>query len=218
MDDPELIPLLIQLGRSSDKNLINALQHTISPMRPIDYLHSNQEEWRSLSIEDLVSEIKGFIMWGQSSRRGTGGSVSPVQAMYRHYVDIDPTGEKSLADWIHRHRTNEYDPFGASIYRTARSFADCRKIDTQRRNFAALKAKQHQEEMNIEQTIAYEKQLRQSAETLPKAIKCGDFKAVSAIIDNGAAPCKIAGYSSYHQYALEYGSTKIAELLRSRGL
>lgn len=218
MDDPALIPLLIQLGRSSDKNLINALQHAISPTRPIDYLHSNQEEWRSLSIEDLVSVIKGFIMWGQSSRRGTGGSVSPVQAMYRHYVEIDPTGEKSLADWIHRHRTNEYDPFGASIYRTARSFADCRKIDTQRRNTATLKAKQHQAKMNIEQTIAYEKQLQKSAETLPKAIKRSDINAVSAIIKNGAAPCVITGYASYYEYALEHRSFEIAELLHTHHL
>lgn len=218
MDDPELIQLLIQLDRCRDENLIKGLCHEINAKRPIGYLHSHQREWQSLNTKELGSIIKGFITWGRFSRKKTGGSVSPVQAMYKHYVEIDPTGEKSLSDWIHRHRTNEYDPFGASIYRNARTISDCRKIDAQRRDIAALKAKQHQVKMNIEQTVAYEKQMLKSADALPKAIKRGDIKAVSAIINMGAAPCAIAGYTSYYEYALEHTSLEIAELLGSSGL
>lgn len=218
MDDSALIQHLIELDRCIDEHLIENICREITCTGPIDVLNFRQQVWQSLSSEDLQSLIKGFIRWGRLSGRGTGGSISPVSKLYKAYVELDPTGEKLLLDWIRHHRTNEYDPFGTLIYRDAQSIADCRLIDAERARTRAIKANQHNIRMEIEQNAALERQLHKSLNSLPPAIKRKDFKAVKAIIHRGVAPCSVPGFSSYSEFASAHGSPEIAKLLSSLGL
>lgn len=218
MDNLELIQHLIELDRGVDEHLIETLCREITCKRPVDFLNFQQQAWHALSSEDLQSLIKGFITWGRLSGKGTGGSISPVSTMYKHYVNLDPSGEKPLSDWIQHHRTNEYDPFGELIYQDARSIADCRLIDAERARTSARKANQHKVKMEIEQRETYERQLYKSSKSLPQAIQRKDLKAVEAIIQKGAAPCMIPGFSSYSAFALAHGSPEIAKLLSAHGL
>lgn len=218
MDDSELIQQLIELDRCIDEHFIENICREITCTGPIDVLNFQQQVWQSLSSEDLQSLIRGFITWGRLSGRGTGGSISPVSEMYKHYVDLDPSGEKSLSEWIRHNRTNEYDPFGALIYREAQSIADCKSIDAERARTRTIKANQHKSRMESEQNAAHERQLHKSLNSLPQAIKRKDFRAVEAMIHKGVAPCSVPGFNSYLEFALAHGSPEIAKLLRSHGL
>lgn len=218
MDNSELIQHLIKLDRCTDEHPTWNICREINCTGPIDVLNFQQQVWQSLSSEDLQSLIRGFITWGRLSGRGTGGSISPVSKLYKAYVELDPAGEKLLSDWIRHHRTNEYDPFGALIYRDAQSIADCRLIDAERARTRAIKANQHNIRMEIEQNAALERQLQKSSKSLSQAIKRNDIKAVEAIIHKGVAPCSVPGFSSYFEFALAQGSHEIAKLLSSHGL
>lgn len=91
---------------------------------------------KSKTAEELYLLIKGLILYTQSYRGCSGGSVSPIRVLLEEFQSKDPEREPELTSWIIDNRVNVYDPWGGQKFSDARSFKeyyDLLKVDNFRR-------------------------------------------------------------------------------------
>lgn len=143
----------------------------------------------------------------------SAGSVSPVIWLFRVYAQRAGAEEESLADWVLRHTSNDYLPYGSSNY-GARSLEELRT----RRDTAATRSS---ERAAIESERQDQGRTRRSVDATRNifgAIRRGDAAAVQALLGHGAdLRARDADGRTPYDLAVALGHEVIALLLRDEG-
>jgi hypothetical protein len=162
-------------------------------------------QWREvgqrLALDDLISVTRGLVLFSQASG-WTGGSVSPVIALYSEYLRRRPDDDLSLTSWIVDHRRNEYEPFGTTIHGGARTLGEFNRYQQERLRRAAEGRARDAERQRVD---ALAKAERATSRTVA-AVKRGDVAALRALIAAG-------GQLHWTGYSLE----SLTELARMHG-
>lgn len=176
----DLIPLLVQLGRTDDRS---AIPESMLPTSwDFGVLWQKWDlvvkGWDAATVADLIKGLTYF----EKVFKCHFGSVPPVAQLFHIYasmVDIDERDK--FADWILMNTVNDYVPFGSNNYGT--------------RSLAALRAKKsalvdRKQAMAASEQARFEdakrNKIQQATERLPKALRRKDAAAVAALIAKGA--------------------------------
>lgn len=214
-----VIGALIGVGRSGMPSVPECLRE---PHEAWQTLICGDEPWREvargLSVTELELLIRGLILYNCARPGSSGGSVSPVIALYHEYGGRRPAGERKLVEWIFAHRRSDYEPFGTMFDEGARTMDEFYA-----RSFARhARGQQRRAAQNLrdEEARALRISLEASEATrrLANAVRRGDEKAVVALLAKGADPTAALGGDSLVQHALANGRERMAALLRERGI
>lgn len=176
-----------------------------------------QASGQQCSEEDLRLLIRGMVLFSRlGHEHSLGGSVSPVIGLFHAYAFRFPEREPELASWVVRNRTNPYEPYGSThcneapslllhgVQRLARSLAVQRRVAQEQGRAHAVRLSRDAEHATVH---------------LPNAIRRGDVRAVTALLDRGAQPHRaLCGGGSLVDWAMRNGRVRVAELLRQRGV
>jgi hypothetical protein len=178
----EIIPLLVELGRSADRSVIEESQLPNSSDFGVLWTRWGQvvKGWDPSQVADL---IKGLTYFERMFDRGFG-SVPPVANLFRIYASmVDAEELDRFADWILRNTVNDYTPYGTSNH-GARSLEELKKREAAR--VARKEATAAEERARFEN--ARSQKIVQATERLPNALRRRDPKAVAALLAKGADP------------------------------
>ena len=176
----ELVPLLVQLGRTADRSVID--DSRLPQSREFDFLWRQWEQvvnnWDPAQVADL---IRGLTYFERMFDRGFG-SVPPVASLYRIYASMVGENERErFADWILRNTVNDYTPYGTSNH-GARSLEEFHRREgaiLDRKTATARREQTRFENARTQKTT-------QATEQLPNALRRKDAKAVAALLAKGA--------------------------------
>jgi hypothetical protein len=208
----DLIPFLVQLGRTADTSVIpasvlpNSLEFGVLWQKWDSVIHG----WAANDVSDL---IKGMTHFEKAFKCGFG-SVPPVAQLFSIYVSmVDASESHKLAEWILLNTVNDYVPYGTSNH-GARSLLALQRINESLK--ARKQATANDERARFED--AQRNKVQQATERLPKALRRKDASAVAALIAKGADIHAIsdAGQSAY-EIAKELGveSLLIVEITKA---
>jgi len=176
----EFIPLLVQLGQTADRSVIDdsRLPHS----REFDFLWRQWEQvvndWDPAQVADL---IRGLTYFERMFNRGFG-SVPPVANLFRIYAPmVDENERDRLADWILRHTVNDYTPYGTSNH-GARSLEELHQREGAILDRKTATAGREQTRFENART----QKITQATERLLNALRRKDAKAVAALLAKGA--------------------------------
>lgn len=168
----------------------------------------------SLPRSDLEAIIRGLVVYSKSTG-WSGGSVSPVIALFRVYQERFPRFERRLADWILANRSNAYEPYGSARCGEARSreeYEKCLQLLSER---AADKQASERERRNA----AAREKSKKATNRLRNAVRRGDVAAVDGLLLQGADwRAAIAAGGSLLETARENQRDQMVEHLRSIGI
>lgn len=214
MTSPDLVRALIQLGTTGQPGVPPLLA---DPERAWDLVMCGDRPWKLVASElddqDLVLLMKGLVLYSRASGQ-SGGSVSPVIALYREYMTRGPSDEPDVTAWIVANRVNNYEPFGTIMHGGARTQAEFHAHGAHRareraRGFAADAERQRE---------AARRKGDEATDLLPNAVRRGDLKAVQALVLRGADWRRpLPDGRSLIEFAQEDGRVAVAEYLASLG-
>lgn len=178
----DLVPQLVELGRTADPSVIGDAKLPESWDFGVLWKKWDQvvTGWDAVQVREL---IQGLTYFERMFNRGFG-SVPPVANLFRIYESMVESEEQDrFADWILRNTVNDYTPYGSSNH-GARSLDELhRKKDA---IFARKQATASNEKARFEDAKNRKKQ--EASERLPNALRRKDAKAVAALIAKGADP------------------------------
>lgn len=176
----DLVPFLLQLGRTADPSVIPASQRLNSGDFGVLWQKWDSviHGWAAIDIADL---IKGLTHFEKAFKCGFG-SVPPVAQIFSLYVSmVDADESNKLAEWILLNTVNDYVPYGTSNH-GARSLSALKRINES--SHARKQATAITERARFED--AQRNKVQQATERLPKALRRKDASAVAALIAKGA--------------------------------
>ena len=142
-----------------------------------DWTHAAQD----LSLAELAALIR-LLTLAETAILGWGcGSVSPVIWLFPVYVRSEGAAEDTLADWVLRHTSNGYLPYGTNNC-GAKSVAELRAarvVSNQMRVAGGRAESDRQEEARVRRSA-------RATRNIFAAIRRGDALAVQALLDQGA--------------------------------
>lgn len=176
----DLVPLLVELGRTADRSVIG--DALLPNSWDFGVLWKQWDRvvggWEAAQVADL---IKGLTYFERMFDRGFG-SVPPVANLFHIYASMVDTVERDrFADWVLRNTVNDYTPYGTSNH-GARSLEELQKKEDAR--FARKQATAAREQARFED--ARSQRSMQATERLPNALRRKDAKAVAALLAKGA--------------------------------
>lgn len=164
---------------------------------------------RKLDRPELEALIRGLVVLERGPLVGAG-SVSPVIPLFRALHQRFATDAPALTEWIIEQRVNEYIPFGSPRYAGARTFEDCRLIDS-------LESRVAEANQARAQQAAAAKRAERATQRLPHAVRRGDVAAVKAMLANGGRwTPESAGGMSMIELATKEGRTALVTFLSAR--
>lgn len=159
---------------------------------------------RSMDSRELGGVIRGLVLFGVASGI-TGGSGSPVIALYRQFARRFPRYEEALASWIQVHRINKCEPFGGAVGNDVRNLAAYEKAGRESAAGAA----------GAEASRRWARAAK-ATQALPRAVRRGDLPAVIALLARGGDPhAPLPDGTSLIAHAEAHGCSKVADLLRT---
>jgi len=176
----DLVPLLVELGRTADRSVIGDAQLPNSWDFGVLWKQWDRvvDGWEAAQVADL---IKGLTYFERMFDRQFG-SVPPVANLFRIYASMVDSNERDrFADWVLRNTVNDYTPYGTSNH-GARSLEELDRKEDAR--FARKQASAAREQARFED--ARSQKSMQATERLPNALRRRDAKAVAALIAKGA--------------------------------
>ena len=214
--DRHILDDLAQLGRSRDERIPDSLLDKDLAWRN---LVCGNEPWRQAAAErtseQIAELIRGLVLYSKASGRATGGSVSPVIALYRVLIDRKPSWEPELTRWIVLNRTNPYEPFGTINDEGATTHSEY----VERRAIRALRARANQAAEVERQEGARKVRANRATSRIVAAVRRGDLLAVKALLEEGANLHQaLPEGESLLVLAEQNGRDSVAELLRSLGI
>ena len=176
----EFIPLLVQLGQTADRSVID--DSRLPNSREFDALWRHWEQvvkdWNPAQVADL---IRGLTYFERIFDRGFG-SVPPVANLFRIYAPmVDENERERFVDWILRNTVNDYTPYGTSNH-GARSLEELQKREGAILDRKAVTSGREQTRFENART----QKITQATERLPNALRRKDAKAVAALLEKGA--------------------------------
>ena len=176
----EFIPLLVQLGRTADRSVID--DSRLPNSREFDSLWRQWEQvvkdWDPAQVADL---IRGLTYFERMFDRGFG-SVPPVANLFRIYASMVDENERGrFVDWILRNTVNDYTPYGTSNH-GARSLVELHKREGAILDRKAATSGREQTRFENART----QKITQATERLPNALRRKDANAVAALLEKGA--------------------------------
>ncbi len=212
---PELLTELIQMGRRgvpvvppffADPNLtFTAIVCGDGPWQVVG---------QDLPKAELADLIKGLVLLSRAHGCSLGGSVSPVIALVRCYVNRFPQRHDVLTGWIVDHSLNQAEPWGRCALHAARSRDECVEIERQEESQRAARESRRDEDARLNRI----KTAADATTKLASAVRRGDLKAVQALLAHGAAAeSALPGGGSLVALAREYHRDAVAEFLEARG-
>jgi len=176
----EFIPLLVQLGQTADRSVID--DSRLPNSREFDSLWRQWEQvvkdWNPAQVADL---IRGLTYFERMFDRGFG-SVPPVANLFRIYAPMVDENERGrFVDWILRNTVNDYTPYGTSNH-GARSLVELHKREGAILDRKAATSGREQTRFENART----QKITQATERLPNALRRKDANAVAALLEKGA--------------------------------
>lgn len=176
----ELVPLLVELGRTADPFVIG--DSRLPNSWDFGVLWKQWDRvvcgWDAAQVANL---IKGLTYFERMFDRGFG-SVPPVANLFHIYaLMVDAEERDRFGDWVLRNTVNDYTPYGTSNH-GARSLVELQKKEDAR--FARKQATAPREQARFED--ARSQKSLQATERLPNALRRKDAKAVAALLGKGA--------------------------------
>jgi hypothetical protein len=176
----ELIPLLVQLGRTEDPSVIPPSKLPDSWDFGVLWKRWDRvvKGWEAKEVADL---IKGLTYFEKVFNCGFG-SIPPVPQLFGIYASmVDSSERDNFADWILVHTVNNYVPYGTNNFGlrslAALSMKKAALADRRRTNAES-------EQVRYEEAQRNKGQL--ATERLPKALRRKDAAAVAALLAKGA--------------------------------
>jgi hypothetical protein len=188
----ESIKKFIRLGgahisKSSDFNKI------IKAIDEDDYInkldHINQcvwERWeyrtKELSVSDYIKLIKGITL-AEAYHGWSSGSVAPVRWFFPYFELVaDEKCVKEIVEWVFKHRTNIYVPFGTSRYVTYEQYL----YEQSDEYYEAIKRK----EQEVQEAVRRRKERKSelAAEHIKRAKVRSDTRSVLILQLNTMSP------------------------------
>lgn len=181
-------------------------------------LMCGNEPWMNfgsrLARDDLEALIRGLVAYSRSTG-WSGGSVSPVIALFRVHQERFPKCERSLADWILANRVNAYEPYGSARCGQARSRAEYEMCLEKLSQHAAAKQTAERERRHA----ASREKTGKATSRLRNAVRRGDIAAVDGLLLQGADwRAVIAAGGSLLELARENQREQMVAHLRSIGI
>ncbi len=176
----DLVPLLVELGRTADSSVIGDAEFPNSWDFGVLWKQWDRvvDGWEAAQVADL---IKGLTYFERMFDRNFG-SVPPVANLFHIYASmVDANERDQFADWVLRNTVNDYTPYGTSNH-GARSLEELERKQDER--FARKRANAASEQARFED--ARSKRSEHATERLPNALRRRDAKAVAALIAKGA--------------------------------
>ena len=176
----DLVPLLVELGRTADRSVIGDAEFPNSWDFGVLWKQWDRvvDGWEAAQVADL---IKGLTYFERMFDRSFG-SVPPVANLFHIYASmVDANEQDRFADWVLRNTVNDYTPYGTSNH-GARSLEELERKQDER--FARKRATAASEQARFED--ARSQRSEQATERLPNALRRKDAKAVAALIAKGA--------------------------------
>jgi hypothetical protein len=176
----DLVPLLVELGRSADRAVIGGAELPNSWDFGVLWKQWDRVVggWDPAQVADL---IKGLTYFERMFDCGFG-SVPPVANLFHIYASMVDAGERSrFADWVLANTVSDYSPFGTHNH-GARSLEELAKKADAR--FARKQATAAREQARFEDARGQRSIL--ATERLPNALRRRDAKAVAALLATGA--------------------------------
>ena len=175
-----LVPLLVELGRTADPSVIG--DAPLPNSWDFGVLCKQWDRvvggWEAAQVADL---IKGLTYFERMFDRGFG-SVPPVANLFHIYAAmVDAVERNRFADWVLANTVNDYSPFGTHN-NGARSLGELAKKEDAR--FARKQATAAREQARINE--ARGQRSIQATQRLPNALRRKDAKAVAALLAKGA--------------------------------
>ncbi len=176
----DLVPLLVELGRTADRSVIGDAEFPNSWDFGVLWKQWDRvvDGWEAAQVADL---IKGLTYFERMFDRSFG-SVPPVANLFHIYASmVDANEQDRFADWVLRNTVNDYTPYGTSNH-GARSLEELERKQDER--FSRKRATAASEQARFED--ARSQRSEQATERLPNALRRKDAKAVAALIAKGA--------------------------------
>jgi len=168
--------------------------------------HSAQD----FSLAELAALIRLLTLAETAIPAWRCGSVSPVIKLFHVYIGSEGAAEDALTDWVLRHTSNGYLPYGTSNH-GARSLTELRVL---RAVATENKIARWRAESDIHEEPLVRRSVKATRNIFP-AIRRGDTLAVQALLGHGAdLSGRDADGSTPLEYAVRLGHETIVELLR----
>lgn len=176
----DLVPLLVELGRTADRSVI--ANSPLPNSWDFGVLWKKWDRvvarWEAAQVADL---IKGLTYFERMFDRGFG-SVPPVANLFHIYAAmVEAVEQDRLADWVLRNTVNDYTPYGTSNH-GARSLEELAKKEDAR--FARRQATAAHEQARFDE--ARRQRSIKATAFLPNALRRKDAKAFAALVAKGA--------------------------------
>lgn len=176
----DLIPLLVELGRTADRSVIR--DSRLPNAWDFGFLWQQWDRvvsgWEAGKVADLIKGLT-YFEWMFDRKFG---SVPPVAALFRIYASmVNKEQRDRFADWVLANTANDYTPFGTSNH-------GARSLDELARKTAELRASKRvsadREQARFQ--VAKHHSSIEATERLPNALRRKDSRAVAALLAKGA--------------------------------
>lgn len=202
MEKIAFLNLLISAGHKEDAAELRKLRGWAKPPVVRKFSASVRKSLTQiapLSRDDRVALIKGLAMYEDSI-----GGIGSVTHLQRLIADLEEPVSDAF-DWIVTN-TSSYDYFSKGT----------KSWDHYMRALEGKKKRQeeHLEEERLREEAAKARNAVKATGNLLNAVRRGDIKAVTALIEKGASTDqKLESGESIHEYAIKHGYSEIASLL-----